>query len=143
MDIQKIAQLPTDVMELVSESELEGYRLVRRLVDEYVSGENCFSSLGEALFSVRDNGKLVGIGGVNIQSGDDPSVGRIRHVYISKSARGLGAGKKLISTIEAHSCNYFTSLVLFTSFEDAIKFYESLGYVAVSLPKISHRKVIS
>ncbi len=143
MNIQKLDALPTEILDLVVESEREGYRFVRRLVDEYRSGDNDFSAHGEALFSVLEDGKLIGVGGVNIQPGDNPSVGRLRHVYISKSARGLGVGKKLISVIEDHSGQFFSKLVLFTNFESSIGFYNKLGYASVSLPKISHEKTIT
>lgn len=141
MDIVKLHSLSTEILKLVSESEREGYRFVRRLVDEYESGVNDFSAYGEALFSVQNNGKLIGIGGVNIQPGGDPSVGRLRHVYISSSVRGSGFGKKLVSVIEAHSKQYFNKLVLFTNFENSIGFYEKLGYAPVNFPKISHEKI--
>lgn len=143
MEIKKLNSLPTEILDLVLESEQEGYRFVRRLVDHYESGENNFLAQGEALFSVRENGKLIGVGGVNIQPGGDPSVGRLRHVYISRSARGAGVGKKLISVIETHSRQYFNKLVLFTDFENSVGFYEKLGYVPVSFPKVSHEKIIA
>lgn len=143
MDIKKIDCLPSEIIDIVLESESEGFRFVRRLVNEYASGGNNFSAEGEALFAVRRNGVLIGVGGVNVQPGGDSSVGRLRHVYISKSARGLGFGKKLISVIESHSRPYFNKLVLFTNFENSIGFYEYLNYRPVNLPKVSHQKKLT
>lgn len=142
MNIVKLDSLPTEIHNLVAESEREGYRFVRRFLDEYESGVNDFSAQGEALFSVLDNGKLIGIGGVNVQPGGDLSIGRLRHLYISRSVRGSGFGKNLVSVIENHSRQYFNKLVLFTNFENSIGFYEKLGYVPINLPKISHEKII-
>lgn len=51
---------------LVKESEVEGYRFLTRLVNDYQDGTNTFNKPGEALLSVRnEDGDVVAIGGVN------------------------------------------------------------------------------
>ena len=51
---------------LIDESEREGLRLARRLADEWASGADRFDRPSEALFAVRQAGRLVGVCGLNV-----------------------------------------------------------------------------
>ncbi|MFT3883033.1 MAG: hypothetical protein QM703_25700 [Gemmatales bacterium] len=50
--VNRLDDLPIDSLEaLAKESEHEGWRFLRRLVDEWISGANRFAESGEALFA--------------------------------------------------------------------------------------------
>jgi hypothetical protein len=72
----------TDISHLVAESSMEGFRHMKRLVDEYENGTNRFDKLGEALFMAFDQDRIIGIGGLNQSLAD--GIGRIRRLYISR-----------------------------------------------------------
>jgi ligand-binding SRPBCC domain-containing protein len=52
----------TDISHLVAESSKEGFRHMKRLVDEYENGTNRFDKRGEALFMAYDHERIIGIG---------------------------------------------------------------------------------
>ena len=139
MIIQELKALPNDIQTLVTESQSEGYRFLKRLVDEFSSETNLFNQQGEILLSVRDNDVLVAIGGINNRDG----VARLRRFYVSKAYRRSGVGRQLLEALERHAALSFSEIVLFTDNPQASRFYEACGYVAVSEDKVSHRKVFT
>ncbi|HEU4557113.1 MAG TPA: GNAT family N-acetyltransferase [Longimicrobium sp.] len=130
MTIHPLDPLPTRAIEpLADESMREGFRFVRRLLDEHASGQVRFDGLGEVLLGVFDGDELLAIGGVTRDSyGGDATVGRVRHVYVRPSHRGRGVGARLIGALEEHARRHFTALVLRTDTDAAARFYETLGY---------------
>src|SRR5207249_6785208 len=86
----------SSVGELVAESERLGLRLVRRLADEWATGANRFDRPGEILFGAFIDGRLVGVGGLNIDPyAGDERVGRLRHLYVLSAFRRMGVGRQL------------------------------------------------
>ena len=142
MKIEKLNALP-DLSTLLAESEQEGFRFLRRLVNDYDSNINRFAAAGEALFAVFDAEQCIAIGGVNQNPLGDKTVGRVRRVYVSSSKRGQRIGQMLMNHIEDWSRKHFQSLELFTDTQSASRFYESLGYTRVDIDKVSHTKQIS
>lgn len=147
MEIKTIEDLrDVKVDELVEESEAEGYRFLRRLVDQYEDGSNRFDKEGEVLFGVFDpRGKLIAIGGLN----RDPystkeGIGRLRRFYIAKAARREGVGTKLLQKIVDFSKDYFGELVVRTDSSTADAFYRANGFTGdVNLPDVTHRMVLT
>lgn len=89
-----------EVYPLVLESEKEGFRFVRRLYDEHVSGTNRFDGDREVLFIARHSNQIVGICGLN----QDPysqfnNVGRVRRLYVHPDFRKHGVGRRLVSNV--------------------------------------------
>jgi len=79
---------------LKTESTALNFNMLRRLEENWERGENRFNAPGEKLLGAFLNGKLVGICGLNRDPfSQQPRAGRIRHLYISESCRGLGIGK--------------------------------------------------
>lgn len=106
-----------------------GLRFARRLADEWACGANRFEQPGEALFIARDGGEIIGGGGLNVDPyAADPSVGRVRHVYVSAAYRRRGIGARLVSTIVAAARGRFATLRLSTSNPDAARLYERVGF---------------
>jgi GNAT superfamily N-acetyltransferase len=130
--VSKLQALPRDVQELAESAVGEGFRFVQRLVEEFESGANTFGRPGEALFEVREAGKLVAIGGLNV----DPfvalgSVGRVRRLYVHPAHRARGIGRSLVEAIESEAARTFEALRLFTDNDAAGRFYLRLGYEAI------------
>ena len=93
--VTRLDELPPDrLADLIAESEREGFALVRRLVDDWESGDNRFDRPGEALFAVVADGRVLGVCGLNI----DPylpggRVGRVRHLYVAADSDAAGSGR--------------------------------------------------
>jgi GNAT superfamily N-acetyltransferase len=134
LSIRILDPLPAAAVEvLADESTREGFRFVRRLLDEHGAGEVRFDGPGEVLLGVYDGADLIAIGGVTRDPyGDDPSVGRVRHVYVRVSHRRGGIGARLIAALEERARVHFAALVLRTDTEAAARFYEALGYVPLA-----------
>lgn len=123
-----------DVYPLVLESEKEGFRFVRRLYDEYVSGANRFDRDGEALFVAR-MGQIVGICGLN----QDPysqynNVGRVRRLYVHPDIRKYGLGRRLVLDVIWEAKRHYEVLTLRTDNPVADQFYRAIGFSTVHVP---------
>jgi N-acetylglutamate synthase-like GNAT family acetyltransferase len=81
---------------LLIESEQEGYRFVRKLVDQYESGENRFQKAGEVLYVAVLDEEVVGVCGLNLDLYvQDDTLGRVRHLYVLTQCRNQGVGHLL------------------------------------------------
>ena len=131
-------ELPSDLLRLVELGSSEGFGFVGRLAQEWADGRNRFDGPGEVLFLARLDGELVGVGGLNRDPYlEDPSVGRVRHLYVEPAARGVGVGELLLREIVAAARPAFRVLRLST--RQAGPFYERRGFVPVEEPKATHR----
>jgi GNAT superfamily N-acetyltransferase len=128
--IERMTGSPTDTLDdLLAESEREGSRIVRRLVDEWAAGTNRFDRPGEALFTARLGDRLIGVCGLNA----DPyaaaeSIGRVRRLYVHSAHRRLGAGRQLVLAVLDAARGRFDLLRLRTTNPAAAQLYESLGF---------------
>jgi GNAT superfamily N-acetyltransferase len=143
--VLKVNQLNEHDLSLVErESAAEGFRHIRRLIDDYASGTNRFDLLGEALFVAVFNGEVVGIGGLNryeeyISEDTDEQqgysaenrrhrFGRVRHVYVLSSYRRKGIARAIMLAVLEVAREHFDHVVLRTSNPEADRFYRSLGF---------------
>ncbi|QKS01643.1 GNAT family N-acetyltransferase [Sphingomonas sp. CL5.1] len=127
--LRQITSLHDGILPLSAEAEGEGHRFMRRLQDEWNSGTNRFAGHGECLLGAYVDGHIVAIGGLN----KDPyipaaTVGRLRHVYVSSSARRQRIGTILVKHIADKASRTFTTLRLRTTTTEAAAFYERLGF---------------
>lgn len=130
-----------EVSKLVEESEAEGYRFLRRLVNQYEDGTNTFNKAGEVLYGVWDHtGELVAIGGLNRDPYSDKSgVGRLRRFYISEHARRQGIGTKLLREILDFGKSHFKEIVVRTDSSAADAFYRANGFSGgLGMPEATH-----
>jgi GNAT superfamily N-acetyltransferase len=127
--IERISDLAAEqVTALVAESEAQGLRFVRRLAEEWASGANRFDRPGEAVFVARDDGR-VGVGGLNVDPyAAEPTVGRVRHLYVLTAYRRLGIGRRIVEEIIEAARGRFERLRLSTSNPEAARLYERLGF---------------
>ncbi|AIY04272.1 GCN5-related N-acetyltransferase [Planococcus sp. PAMC 21323] len=141
-EIQDLKKL--DVSKLVEESEAEGYRFLRRLVDQYEDGSNTFNKQSEVLYGVWDQDHLIAIGGLNRDPySSKDGVGRLRRFYISTNARRQGVGTKLLQTIVEDAKGHFHELVVRTDSSAADAFYRANGFSGdLGLPEATHGIVL-
>jgi|GEM_PF-191915 len=130
LDIRVLDPFPAAAVEaLARESAREGFRFVRRLVDEHAAGDVRFDGPGEVLLGVFEGDELVAIGGITRDPyGGDANVGRVRHVYVRAAHRRRGIGEALVRALEAHARAHFAALVLRTDTDAAARFYAALGW---------------
>jgi GNAT superfamily N-acetyltransferase len=141
----RLDDLPPDrLAELVAESERDGLAFLRRLVEEWESGDNRFDRPGEALFAAVEGGRVVGVCGLNF----DPyfsagRVGRVRHLYVAAEFRRRGIGTELVAAVIMTARGTFDRLRLRTGSESAAGFYESLGFrLCAEEPACTHVLVL-
>jgi ribosomal protein S18 acetylase RimI-like enzyme len=128
--VERLVQSPAEGLgALIAESEAGGLRLVRRLVDEWTSGANRFDRPGEALFVARIAGEIVGVCGLNLDPyAAAPTIGRVRHLYVSLAHRRRGIGRRLMAEVVAAARGRFERLHLRTTNPAAAALYERLGF---------------
>lgn len=138
----RVTELPEGLASLAAAAQAEGHGMLDRLTVDFDTGANRFDLTGEALFAAERSGGLVGIGGLNIDPYfDDPSIGRVRRLYVHPGARRAGVGRAIVQAVETWAVGNFNTLQLFTTSRAASLFYESLGYRAVvETDKVSHEK---
>ncbi|HLH27769.1 MAG TPA: GNAT family N-acetyltransferase [Acidimicrobiales bacterium] len=130
LTIARVERLPLDrFSEMLSESEAEGYRFLRRVADEWESGINRFSRPGEALLVAERDGRWAGICGLSIDPYlNDPRVGRVRNVSVLAACRGAGVGRRLVEEAVARARGRFDRLRLRGEEARPARLYESLGF---------------
>lgn len=127
--ITRVDSVPPDVDELLTASRAEGYDLVERFVAGWEDGSNRFDLPGEVVLEVRLEGRLVALGGLNRDPyHGDPTVGRIRHVYVHPDARGTGAGSALVIALMDHARDAFARVRLRAGPPAVGDFYVALGF---------------
>lgn len=129
-DLERLVSLPVDIGALLSAGRAEGHDLVQRLVDEWEDETNRFDQPGEVALAAREDLRLVAVGGLNRDPYlDDPTVGRIRHVFVLPDARGRGVGRVLVMALVDHARTGFRRVRLRTVTSAGSAFYRSLGFV--------------
>lgn len=130
MYIEKVDKLNTEeLQQLLNDSQKEGYRFVKKLIDQYNQGTNLFQAEGECLFLAKTEGTVIGVCGLN----QDPysakrHIGRIRHLYVSPPYRKLGVGRALLKDVISEA-DFFSILTLRTDNPVASKLYCSNGFI--------------
>ncbi len=143
--IDRIDSLPIDRLNaLVTEADATGFHGLIRLVEDWRSGLNRFNKPGEEVFIATDNGRVVGVCGLN---GDpyiaDAMVGRLRHLYVALDHRRRGIGTRLVRAVMGAASGHFARLRLRTDSPDADGFYCSLGFMPCAAePASSHHVVL-
>ena len=87
-EIMRLEELPLGIEALRAEAARDGFRFIEKLMNEWQSGANRFDAPGEVLIGAFQNESLVAVCGLNIDPyAGDSAVGRLRHLYVLKSAR--------------------------------------------------------
>ena len=127
---ERVSGAPLDrLAALLAESERQGLRFVRRLVEEWSSGANRFDRPGEALFVARVGDDVVGVCGLNVDPyAGDSKIGRVRHLYVVVPHRRSGIGEQLVVDVLEAARGRFERLHLRTTNVTAARLYERLGF---------------
>lgn len=124
---------------VVRHSTGEGYNMLVRLCDEWLSGANRFNKKGEAFFGTEFEGKILGVGGRCIDPYlNDPGVVRVRHLYVLPEWRHVGVGSKLLKSILDVPAGIFRKITLRTDNPAARKFYEYHGFKYTGEGDVTH-----
>lgn len=138
-DVRRIYALPADIARLLMLSRAEGFDFVDRLVTDWENGTNRFDRPGEILTECRKDGFLVAIGGLNIDPYlEDPSVGRLRHVYVDPAFRGSGVGRELVGRLMIFAKQRFDRVRIRTATQDGGAFYLAMGFAGTDEPDATH-----
>ena len=68
----------------------------------------------------------------------EPSIGRIRHIFISQKYRRKGLATRLLNRIIHLASNHFKLLRLYTNNPAASLFYEANGFTESKAEKVTH-----
>ncbi len=95
--IARATALPARIEVLCAEAEGEGFQFMNRLLNDWKTGSNRFDQSHECFLVACFGEELAGVGGLN----QDPYVeggttGRIRHLFVRRSARRHGVGSALL-----------------------------------------------
>lgn len=145
IELRPIHRLDPDALApLLAASVGEGFRFVARLAEEWESDAERFARSGAVLLGAYDGARLIAIGGLTPDPyGDEPRVGRLRHLYVLPEARRRGVGRRLVRALEAEADGQYRALVLRTDTESAARFYEALGYARLAPGgTATHRRVV-
>jgi GNAT superfamily N-acetyltransferase len=138
--ILRLEPLEGAIEAMRAEARSEGHQLLDRLVEEWRSGVNRFALPGERLLGAVAADRLVAIGGLNRDPWvGDPSVGRLRRLYVAADRRGEGVGRLLVEALLADAREAFGEVRLRTGSPDAARFYLRLGFSAFDDPQSTHR----
>jgi GNAT superfamily N-acetyltransferase len=141
VEIVRLKDLAVDgLASLVAEAERDGWRFVRRLVEEWASGVTGFDGPGEALFAAVAGGRVVGVCGLTVDPYiASPRVGRVRRLYVAAMHRRAGVGRQLVGEVICSARSRFDVLRLRTNDPSAARFYTGLGFLpSVGEPDCTH-----
>jgi GNAT superfamily N-acetyltransferase len=124
---------PDALAPLIAESELEEWRFVRRLADEWALGTNRFDRPGEVLFVARMDRSTIGVCGLNADPYTaDETTGRVRRLYVLRAYRGRGVDTQLVRAVIAAATGQFQRLRVRTENPEACRLYQQLGFQLVA-----------
>jgi len=139
VELRVLTSIGDEIGPLIVEAGGEGHRFLHRLRDEWESGQNRFQEAGEVLWGAYVGGRLVAVGGLN----RDPfagaaGIGRLRHVYVARSARRTGIGTMLVDHIRDRAARTFSVLRLRTTTAEAAAFYARIGFETTTDEAATH-----
>lgn len=117
------------IAHLIEESQADGIRFVNKLWRFHEDGSNRFDQPGEGLWFAHLGDQVVGLAGLNRDPYlSDPTVGRLRHLYVARHLRGQGLGQALLRTVVKAAQAHFATLTLRALDPAAARFYRRFGF---------------
>lgn len=128
--VEPVAELAMiSIAPLLIESEREGRFFLRRLAEEWSSGANRFQRPGERLYLAHFGNTVIGLCGLNIDPyAADPTVGRVRRLFVTSEHRGKRIGSRLVRSVVTAAHGKFRLLRVRTENPIADALYERLGF---------------
>ena len=121
------SDLPPDLASLLACSIAEQNNTVRRIGDQWGSGEARFAKLGEMLLLAQEGGLVVGGGGITRDPHRPDALG-MRRFYVHPAFRGRGIGRQMAVRLLAHARDNTSIVTLRAGLPDAARFWERLGF---------------
>lgn len=129
IEVRTERELPAGFDRLLEESRAEGYAFLKRLDGESRLEPPPYCAADAILLSAWLEGRLVGICGVYRDHHlNDPQVGRLRHVFVTREVRRSGVGRRLVEASLEHARRHFRLLRLRTETPEAARFYSAVGF---------------
>jgi GNAT superfamily N-acetyltransferase len=143
LQFRRLPDLPPDIEALRAEAASEEFRFMDRLIAEWHANTNRFDQAGEVLLGVYEGADLLAIGGLNRDRyTDQAGIGRLRHIYVRKSARHHGVASALVRQLLKQAEGVFHSVRLRTETQEAASFYAKHGFVPVETEAASHIRML-
>ena len=121
-----------DVRRLAKLASAEGFAFLERFVSELEGDAVALNAAGEFFLGVVAEGEIVALGGVTPDPYvKDPSIGRLRHVYVRPDHRRASVGRQLVRELERRAANTYARLRLRTDTDAAARFYQAIGYDSI------------
>ncbi|MDT8999381.1 GNAT family N-acetyltransferase [Paucibacter sp. APW11] len=119
---------------LLAAAEAEGLQMLRRLLDEWLSGAKRFDRPGESLWGLQDaEGRWVAVGGLNMEPAPGrPGTARMRRFYVLPALRGQGCGRRLLGAVLASAAGRFNRLHVNAQTAHAAAFWTHCGFTPVA-----------
>lgn len=137
--IQPIELPITGLEQMRAEADKEGYTFLDTLLEEWVSGKNRFNAAGEMLCGHLDQNTLVAVGGLNCDPFlGDPTIGRIRRLYVMPAWRSRGIGGALLDKLLSVARLNFSCVRLRAENPRAARLYERKGFVPTASASATH-----
>jgi len=138
MDLIRISgALPADIGTLSPFATDEGVGIIDTLITEWASGANRFDGPGEALFTARVAGRLVGTGGIT-RDRNFPQALRMRRFYVHPEHRNAGIAQSLATRLVADARRHTGWLTCHAGTAAGVRFWERMGFVPVVAATHSH-----
>jgi len=114
---------------LATEADSLGYKFVNKFQHRWKHNLSRYDRDGEKLLEISNGNTIVAFGSLCIDPyADDPSIGRVRHIYVMSAFRKLGYGRLLLETL-LEGPHPFSRIRLRAGDETASAFYDSIGWV--------------
>jgi GNAT superfamily N-acetyltransferase len=137
--IDYLRSLPPGLETLRSEAIRQGFGFKDRLAADWASGANTFSRPGECFLGVFADGRLIAVGGLNVDPyGRRAGIGRLRHLYVCSDWRRKGLGRMLVDRLLDEAREAFDEVRLRTTTDRAASFYVRCGFSPVKDATASH-----
>jgi ribosomal protein S18 acetylase RimI-like enzyme len=139
--------IPSDIhgiRRIAALASAEGFAFLDRFVSELESEAVALNSAGEFFLGFIAGGEIVALGGVTPDPYlNDPTTGRLRHVYVRSDHRRSSVGRQLVRELERRAVYVYSTLRLRTDTDAAAQFYQAMGYDPVIDATATHVRSIA
>jgi GNAT superfamily N-acetyltransferase len=132
LTVRRLAALPAGFGDLEADATADGHRMLVVLREDWESGVMRFAAPGEALFGAFMGEALLGLGGLTrdpyLKEGE---AGRVRRLYVRRSARRHGVGRALLDAVAEAGREGGWPRLRVRAPVAAFAFYEGCGFLRV------------